>query len=65
MVDSLGNPLEGTRFIDVTRTNDQGRASAVFAVDDTLYQGSVSISVRPARIAAEVVGRAELTILSP
>lgn len=65
VVDSLGNPLEGTRFVDVTRTNDQGRASAVFAVDDTLYQGSVSISVRPARIASEVVGRAELMILPP
>ena len=65
VVDSLGNPLEGTRFVDVTRTNDQGRASAVFAVDDTLYQGIVSISVRPARIASEVVGRAELMILPP
>ena len=65
VADSLGNPLEGARFVDVTRTNAQGRASAVFAVDDTLYQGSASISVRPARIASEVVGRAQLTILPP
>ena len=64
VADSLGNPLEGARFVDVTRTK-QGRASAVFAVDDTLYQGSVSISARPGRIASEVVGRAELTILPP
>lgn len=63
--DSLGNPLEGARFVDVRRTDGQGRASAFFAVDDTLYQGSVSISVRPARIASEVVGWAQLTILSP
>jgi len=63
--DSLGDPLEGVRFVDVTRTDSQGRASAVLAVDDTLYQGSVSISVRPARIVSEVVGRAELTILLP
>ena len=63
VADSLGNPLEGARFVDVTRTNAQGLASAVFAVDDTLYQGSAFISVRPARIASEVVGRAQLTIL--
>ena len=63
--DSLGNPLEGARFVDVTRTNARGRASAVFAVDDTLYQGRASISVRPARIASDVVGGVQLTILPP
>ena len=65
VADSLGKPLDGARFVDVTRTNAQGLASAVFAVDDTLYQGRAIISVRPARIASEVVGRAQLTILSP
>ena len=63
--DSLDNPLEGARFVDVTRTDAEGRVRAVFAVNDTEYEGSISILVRPARIASEVVGRAELTILSP
>lgn len=62
VADSLGNTLEGARFFDETRTNAQGRASAVLAVDDSLYQGSATISVRPSRIASAVVGRAKLTI---
>jgi hypothetical protein len=65
VTDSLGNALQGARFVDVTRTDAQGLASAVFAVDDTLYQGSASISVRPARVDSEVVGRAQVTILRP
>ena len=65
VADSLGNPLAGARFVDVTRTNAEGLASAVFVVDDTLYQGSAAISVRPGRIASEVVGRVQMTILAP
>jgi len=65
VADSLGNPLEGARFVNVTSTDAQGRASASLAIDDTLYQGSVSVTVRPARIASAVVGRTELTVLRP
>ncbi len=63
--DSLGNPLEGARFVDVTRTDAEGHVRAVFSVNDTEYEGSISILVRPARIASEVVGRAQLSILQP
>ncbi|MFT5376315.1 MAG: hypothetical protein ACI906_003152 [Candidatus Latescibacterota bacterium] len=61
--DSLGNPLASARFVNVTRTDVEGMASAVFVVSDTLYQGKASISVRSARITSEVVGQVELTIL--
>ena len=47
----------------MTLTDAQGRANAVLAIDDTLYQGPAAISVRPARIVSDVVGRAELKIL--
>ena len=65
VVDNLGNPLEGARFLDVTHTNAEGRASAFLALGDTPYEGPATVSVRPARIASEVVGQVELTIISP
>jgi len=62
-LDSLGNPLGNARFLNVTRTDAEGMASAVFVVADTLYQGKASIAVRPDRIDSQVVGQVELTIL--
>lgn len=63
--DSLGRPLRGARFLEVTPTDAQRVATAVFVVDDTLYWGPVTISARPARLASGVVGQAQVTILRP
>jgi hypothetical protein len=62
-LDSVGNPLTNGRFVNVTRTDAEGVASAIFVVSDTLYQGRASIEVRPARINSDLVGQVELTIL--
>lgn len=63
--DSLGRPLPGVRFLDVTRTDARGVATAVFVVEDTLYQGRATISARPARLASDVVGQTQVTVLRP
>ena len=42
-LDSVGNPLTNGRFVNVTRTDAEGVASAIFVVSYTLYQGRASI----------------------
>ena len=62
-VDSVDKPLPGARFVDVTRTDIVGQATATLVFDDvSLYEGAASILVQPARIGSAVVGRVELSI---
>lgn len=63
--DTLGEPIEGVRFLNVTRTDDQGKASAVFAPDNTTYRGPVTITARPAKLNLPVAGHVVLRIVSP
>jgi hypothetical protein len=42
--DSLGNPVDRVRFFNVTTTDAQGQASAVFTPDSTSYRGLLTIT---------------------
>lgn len=64
-VDSAGNPLERLRFINATRTNSQGTASAFLDANDTPYRGPVTVTARPAKLSTNVAGSAHLQIVEP
>ena len=63
--DSLDQAVPGARFLEVTRTDVVGVATAVFVVEDTLYWGPITISAQTDRPESTVVGQTQVTILRP
>ena len=62
-VDTVGAAIPRAFFFNVTQTDAQGLASAVFLADSTSYRGPVTIQVRPSDFNTGVEGLAFLRIV--
>jgi hypothetical protein len=60
--DTLGNDIDLARFTNVTTTDSEGLASAVFVPDNTSYRGLVTLSVWPTDFTSAGRGTAVLRI---